>query len=252
MSPEAKRPDVALVTGGTSGIGRATALAFARSGCSVVLTGRRRREGEEVADEIRAFGGEAAFVQADQRDAASRDSVIDTVRRLGSLRSAFNNAGTAGSPAPMVEFEDSDYVEVFDTNVRSVLRDLRWQVGLLREAGGGAIVNNSSIAAHVGMPGLTVYSASKGALDAITRSVAAEVAEFGIRVNAVAPGGVQTPGFERAFGHDERRMAEFASRHPIGRVGTPEEIAELVVWLASDATFVTGQVVVADGGYSVV
>ena len=245
-------PRVALVTGGTSGIGRATALAFARTGARVVFTGSRTEAGADVLKEITSNGGEARFVLADATKDSDHEAVAAAVEELGNLSYVFNNAGIAGDLAPAAAFNDATYTSVFDTNVRAILRDFQWQIPAMIASGGGVIVNNSSIAARVGMPGASIYSASKGALEALTRSVAMKLASHGIRVNAVAPGGVRTPGFEGFFGDDEDAMAGFASRHPIGRVATPEEIADIVVWLCSDAaSFVTGQVIVADGGYTI-
>ncbi len=243
---------VALVTGGTSGIGRATALTFAKAGTSVVFTGRRREVGADVLEEIVSHGGAARFVLADATRDSDHEAVAAAVGELGTLSYVFNNAGIAGDLAPATEFSAANYTSVFDTNVRAIFRDLRWQIPSMIASGGGAIVNNSSIAARVGMPGASIYSATKGAVDALTRSVAMELAPQGIRVNAVAPGGVRTAGMEGFFGGDEDAMAEFGRQHPIGRVATPEEIAAIVVWLCSDAaSFVTGQVLVADGGFTV-
>ena len=251
-TPTAAGPPVALVTGGTSGIGRATALAFAKVGTRVVFTGRRKEVGADVLEEIVSHGVEARFVLADATRDSDHEAVDAAVGELGNLRYVFNNAGIAGDLAPATEFSAANYTSVFDTNVRAIFRDLRWQIPSMIASGGGAIVNNSSIAARVGMPGASIYSATKGAVDALTRSVAMELAPQGIRVNAVAPGGVRTAGMEGFFGGDEDAMAGFGRQHPIGRVATPEEIAAIVVWLCSDAaSFVTGQVIVADGGFTV-
>lgn len=243
---------VALVTGGTSGIGRATAIEFAKAGAKVVLTGRNQVAGAKVVDEILALKGDARFVQADATRDADVAPVQAAVEDYGGLHWVFNNAGIAGELGPVTEFDEQNYSAVFDTNVRAILRDLKWQLPMIIASGGGAVVNNSSIAARVGMPGASVYSASKGALEALTRTASLEMAKQGVRVNAVAPGGVRTPSVEGFFGEDEGAIAEFARQHPIGRVAQPDEIAGLVVWLCSDAaSFVTGQILVADGGYTV-
>ena len=239
---------VALVTGGTSGIGKATAIAFARAGAKVVLTGRREKEGAQVVAEIKKLGGEAAFVRADiAKDADVKKMVQFTVDKFGKIDIAFNNAGVEWK-GPLDHATEAEYRRVFDINVWGVLNSMRHEIPVMLKNGGGAIVNTSSGAGHVGLPEVSVYIASKHAVEGLTKAVALEFAKQNIRVNAVAPGVIATEMFDR-FAGDELRD-QIVSFTPVGRVGAAEEIAAAVLYLASDAAkLTTGTSLVVDGGY---
>jgi NAD(P)-dependent dehydrogenase (short-subunit alcohol dehydrogenase family) len=242
---------VVLVTGGTSGIGRATALEFARQGATVVVTGRREKEGAETVALIQKLGGKAHYIKADfSVEADIKRAVDETVAKFGRLDAAFNNAGVEHF-GPLVEETAENYKRVFDVNVLGVLLSIKHQARAMLLTGGGAIVNNSSIVGQIGFAGAAVYVASKHAVDGLTRSAAMEFAKQNIRVNSVAPGAIQTDMVDRAFGPGETDQKKFmASMHPVGRIGTPEEVARAVVFLASPtSTFITGQVLTVDGGF---
>ncbi len=247
----AKETPVALVTGATSGIGCATATAFAKRGDRVVFTGRRQELGKKLELELRGGGGEATFVEADVGvEDASRRAVAAALDTYGRLDFAFNNAGIEGELGPVTELSETNIERTFRTNVMGVLFGMKYQVAAMKEAG-GSIVNNASIAGMVGMPGTTVYAASKGAVLAATRAVAQESAALGVRVNAISPAGTHSDAFDRFFNHDEAAIAGFAQQHALGRIAEPEEMASVVLWLCGvGASFVTGQNIVADGGYT--
>ncbi len=242
---------VVLVTGGTSGIGRETGKQFALAGGKVVLAGRRRTEGEAVVAEITSAGGEASFVQTDvtQEDQVAR-LVQATVERHGRLDIAFNNAGIELLGA-VTDVTEADYRKVFDINVLGVFLSQKYEIPAMLKTGGGVIVNTSSIVGHVGMPGASVYIASKHAVEGITKTTALEFAGQGIRVNAVAPGAIATDMIDRFAGEvgtDGRQ--QLAAAHPMGRLGKVQEIAAAVLYLASDsASFTTGISLPVDGGY---
>jgi NAD(P)-dependent dehydrogenase (short-subunit alcohol dehydrogenase family) len=242
---------VALVTGGGSGIGRATALAFAREGARVVVAGRRVAEGEATVAAVRAAGGEATFVQADvTQETQVRALVERAVATYGRLDVVFNNAGTEGRFGPLVEMDEADWDATIDGNVKSVWLVMKYAIPHLVAAGGGAIINNGSNLASVGMPTAAAYTASKHAVVGLTRAAALEYAKQNIRVNSVSPGPIVTPMPERAFGSIDGFKQFMEPIIPLGRVGQPDEIAAAVLWLASDgASFMTGHDMLVDGGY---
>jgi NAD(P)-dependent dehydrogenase (short-subunit alcohol dehydrogenase family) len=239
---------VALVTGGTSGIGKATAIEFARAGAKVVLSGRREKEGAQVVAEIKKLGGDAAFVRADvAKDGDVKKMVDFTVDKYGKLDAAFNNAGVEWKGS-LDQATEAEYRRIFDINVWGVLNSMRHEIPAMLKNGGGAVINTSSVAGHVGLPQVSVYIASKHAVEGLTKSVALEFAKQNIRINAVAPGVIATEMFDR-FAGDELRD-QIVSIVPVGRVGAGEEIAAAVLYLASDAAkFTTGASLVVDGGF---
>ena len=240
---------VALVTGGTSGIGKATAIAFARAGAKVVLTGRREKEGAQVVAEINKLGGDAAFVRADVAKDADVKAMVDfTVGKYGRLDVAFNNAGVEWK-GPLDQATEDEYRRVFDINVWGVLNSIRHEIPVMLENGGGAIVNTSSVAGHTGLAQVSVYTASKHAVEGLTKSVALEFAKQNIRINAIAPGVIATEMFDR-FAGDELRD-QIPSIVPAGRIGASEEIAAAVLYLCSDdAKYTVGTSLVVDGAYT--
>jgi len=244
---------VALVTGATSGIGRATAVAFAREGAKVVVSGRRETEGNQTVALIRKAGGDATFVKTDVASEADVAALVaKTLSTYGRLDAAFNNAGVEGRPGPIHEQTVENYHHTMNANVLGVVLSLKHEIAAMLKHGGGAIVNNSSVAGLIGFPGVAIYAASKHAVLGLTKSTALEYATQGIRINAVSPGGIETPMFDRfAGGAGTEARAQIAAMHPIGRAGQPEEIAEAVLWLCSDkASFVTGQSLAVDGGWT--
>ena len=238
---------VVVVTGGTSGIGKAAAIEFAGAGAKVVLTGRREKEGEEVVRKIKKLGGDAAFFRADiAKDADVKKMVDFTVDKYGKLDVAFNNAGVEWK-GPLDQATEAEYRRIFDTNVWGVLNSMRHEIPAMLKNGGGAIVNTSSVAGHAGLAGVSVYIASKHAVEGLTKAVALEFAKQNIRINAVAPGPIATEMWDR-FAGDARDQV--ISLIPAARVGAAEEIAAAVLYLASDAAkFTTGTSLVVDGGF---
>jgi NAD(P)-dependent dehydrogenase (short-subunit alcohol dehydrogenase family) len=241
---------VGIVTGGTSGIGRDTAVLFAKAGAKVVVAGRRETEGKETIDLIRAVGGDALFVKTDVSRAAEVQALVQkTVEKFGRLDVAFNNAGIEGNWIPIAEQSEEDWDRVIDINLKGVWLCLKYEIQqMLKQGSGGAIVNMSSVAGQMGSAGAATYCASKHGVIGLTRSAALENARNSIRVNAVCPAVIETPMGDRLFGAPE--MNKFAlGLHPLGRFGTPIEVAEAVVWMLSErASFMTGQSIVLDGG----
>ena len=242
---------VVLITGALTGIGRAAAFAFAREGNRVVVSGRHEDVGQALAAELREFGGKTEFIRADVRREDDVRSLVDqTIARFGRLDAAVNSAGTEGKPGPVTEQTAESYAATFDTNVLGTLLSMKHELRVMHAQRSGSIVNVSSTYGHAGTPNASVYAASKHAVEGLTTSVALEVANSGVRVNAVAPGPTETGMLNRFTGNAERK-AGLVSTVPLGRVGEPDEIANAIVFLCSDkAAFITGHVLSVDGGKS--
>jgi len=240
---------VVLITGGLTGIGRAAAVAFAKKGANVVVAGRRDEAGKALADELRGFGSEAEFINADVRKEDDVRALVDrTIERFGRLDVAVNNAGTEGRPGPITDQTAESYAATFDTNVLGTLLSMKHELRVMQAQGSGSIINISSTYGHEGGAGASVYVASKHAVEGMTKSASLEAASSGVRVNAVAPGPIETGMLDRFTGTSERKAA-LLKTVPLGRVGAPADIARAAVFLASeDASFITGQVLTVDGG----
>jgi len=243
---------VALVTGGTSGIGKASAIALAQAGANVVVAGRRQAEGEETIRQIQAIGGDGFFVATDVSKEADVQALIEkTMARYGRLDIAFNNAGVDQETTPLPEQTEATYDRIMDINVKGVWLSLKHEIPAMLKNGGGAIVNTSSGLGLVGAAGVPIYVASKHAVEGLTKSVALEYAKQGIRVNAVSPGLIQTEMLDHSVQTNTELMEYFKTMLPMGRIGTPQEVVNAVLWLCSDASsFVTGQSLTVDGGYT--
>ncbi len=240
---------VVLITGGLTGIGRAAALAFAKDGDKVVVSGRREAEGQALASELLATGAEAEFIRADVRFEDDVRNLVDrTVARFGRLDVAVNSAGTEGKLGSLTEFTAESYAAMFDTNVLGTLLSMKHALRVMQPQGSGSIVNISSTMGERGAANMSLYAGSKHAVEGITKSAAIEAATFGVRVNAVAPGPTDTGMLDRLAGAPEKKAAFYAAI-PLKRAGTPDEIADAITFVASDkARFVTGQIIRVNGG----
>jgi NAD(P)-dependent dehydrogenase (short-subunit alcohol dehydrogenase family) len=240
---------VVLITGSLTGIGRATALAFAKDGASVVVSGRRKDAGQALVAELHKLGAKAEFVQADVRHEDDVRSLVDqAVKRFGRLDVAVNNAGTEGRPGPVTEQTAETYAATFETNVLGTLLSMKHELRVMQPQGNGSIINLSSTMGQRGAPGASLYTASKHAVEGLTKAAALEGAVFGVRVNAVAPGPIDTELLNRFTGDADRKAGMIAGV-PLKRAGKPDEIAQAITYLASDkASFVTGQILGVNGG----
>jgi NAD(P)-dependent dehydrogenase (short-subunit alcohol dehydrogenase family) len=246
---------VALVTGGGGGIGQTTALAFAAAGAAVVVADRDAQAGSRVADEIVARGGRAAFVEVDVAKAAQAERMVAfAVERYGRLDVAFNNAGIELENKATADCDEDTFDRIVDVNLKGVWLCMKYEIAqMLRQGGGGAIVNTASVAGLVGAPYMPAYCASKHGVVGLTKAAAAEYGRHKIRVNAVCPGVINTPMMERAFEADPRRRPQMERVHLLKRVGEPREVADAVLWLCSDAaSFVTGHPMAVDGGLTAI
>ncbi len=243
---------VALVIGGSTGIGRATAIAFGQSGATVVIAGRSKERGKETEALIQQTGAEGLFIETNVTSDRSVRALIDqTVEQFGRIDAAFNNAGIEGKVAPLAETTEEDFDSIINTNLKGVYLGLKYQASQMLKNGGGMIVNTASIGGVVGFPNTAIYCASKHAVIGLTKTVALELADSNIRVNAIAPGAVQTGLLNRMSGSEEAAQG-VAQAVPMKRIGKPEEIADAVVWLcSSEASYLTGHTLVVDGGFTV-
>jgi NAD(P)-dependent dehydrogenase (short-subunit alcohol dehydrogenase family) len=241
-----------FITGGNSGIGLATALLFAKQGANVAIFSRRREENATARTKIEKLGAKALdFVGDVTNETVVRNALAKTAETFGGLHFAFNNAGVEQIPTPLVDQTIEDYRRIIDVNVMGVWLGLKHEIPLIEKSGGGCVVNNSSIAGLIGMGQIELYIASKHAVIGLTKSAALEYAKSGVRVNAVCPGAVRTDMYERFVSKDPDLVQTLENMHPMGRSGTPEEIASAVLWLCRDATFTTGQALALDGGFTV-
>ena len=243
----------ALVTGGGSGIGRAASLAYANDGARVVVVDVNVEGGEETIQQIKESGGEAILVHADVSNPKDTQAMVDqAVEAFGSLDCAFNNAGISGGRDRLLtaDYQEDDWDRVLSINLKGVWLCMKSEIPQMLKQGGGAIVNTASIAGLAGLSGTVAYVAAKHGVTGLTKAAAVEYATSGIRVNAVCPGYIQTPLVQPIFQENDGMEERVASRHPMGRLGEPEEIAQAVLWLSSDAAaFVTGHTLPVDGGY---
>lgn len=245
-----KQQKVAIITGGNSGIGRATAVALARQGVNITIAARRPKEGEETVKLVKDAGSEGIFVKTDVTNEDDIRSLVErSTKKFGRLDYAFNNAGIEESMTPLVDQRSDIFDQIINVNVKGVWLSMKYEIPEMIKSGGGAIVNMSSVAGVMGFPQMPIYIASKHAVLGLTKSAALEYARSGIRINAVAPGAVNTDMAKRVVEGNPQLSQTLTSMHPIGRTAEPEEIADVVSWLLSDkSTFVLGHTLLADGG----
>lgn len=246
------RKPVVLITGALTGIGRATALAFAARGADVVISGRREEAGHSLLSQLIMRGSDAMFVRADVRiEEEVEQMVASIISRYGHFDVAVNNAGTEGLPRPIHSETVENYQTTFDTNVLGTFLCMKHELAIMRELKRGSVINLSSMVGHIGFAGASVYSASKHAIEGLTKSAALEVATWGVRVNAIAPGPVVTDMLERFTGRDTQNKANLLATIPLKRAAEVEDIAEMILFLAGEqARLITGQVITIDGGYT--
>lgn len=248
----AERRAVTLITGAASGIGKATSVAFARRGDHVILTDIDEDQLDKVAREITDSDGHALAISADM---GSRDSIsrmfVELEEHFDRLDFAVNNAGIEGEQIATADYSEEGWERVIAVNLTGVWHCMRLEIPLMLRHGSGVIVNISSVAGLVGFQGSAAYVASKHGMNGLTKTAALDYAQSGIRVNAICPGGIETPMVDRAMHGDSENRRNLVAMHPMGRIGTPEEVAETILWLCSEAsTFITGQTIAIDGGFT--
>jgi NAD(P)-dependent dehydrogenase (short-subunit alcohol dehydrogenase family) len=243
---------VALITGAGSGIGRATALLFAKEGAKVVVVDANKDTARGTVDLIKKNGGEAIFIKADVSKSGEVQNMIkETVKKYGRLDVLYNNAGIEGEQAPTAECSENNFDRVIAVNLKGEFLGMKYGIQQMLKQGGGVMINTSSVAGLVGFSGIPAYCASKGGIIQLTRTAALEYATRNIRVNAICPGLIWTPMIERFSGKNEETIKQFSEMEPVKRMGKPEEVAALALFLASDdSSFITGAAVTVDGGYT--
>lgn len=240
-----------LITGGTSGIGKAAALSFSHYGATVIFTGRSENEGIKLMEELQNNDNKAYFIRSDISSEQEATALFDVIGdRFGSIDIAFNNAGITKEKA-IIDITFDDYRQLFDTNFWGVMVAMKYEIKMMLNKGGGTIVNTSSIAGHVGVPGFSAYSATKHAIEGLSKTTALEYARHGIRINTVAPAFIKTPMVDRYTDYNEERQQQLADLHPNGRLGEPSDIVNAVLFLSSSsASFITGESLRVDGGWT--